>query len=204
MKLTWMGHSCFVVESRGYCIVLDPYEDNSVDGLPPLRLEANEVLCSHEHHDHNSRSSVTLRTGAESPFKVSVLESYHDDQKGRKRGPNRIHILEDGECRIAHMGDLGCMPESEQMERLAGLDALLIPVGGFFTIDALQAKELTQKLMPVVVVPMHYRSEDSGFAVLATVEDYVKLCDDVIYYPGNELEISKNIKKQTAVLKLKK
>ena len=37
MKLTWLGHSCFKMESNGYTIILDPYEDGYVPGLAPVR-----------------------------------------------------------------------------------------------------------------------------------------------------------------------
>ena len=52
MKITWLGHSCFTVESQGYKIVLDPYKDGSVPGLTLVREEAKQVLCSHGHGDH--------------------------------------------------------------------------------------------------------------------------------------------------------
>ena len=52
MKLTWLGHSCFAVESGGYRVVLDPYY---VESYPPLHTSANEVLCSHHHRDHDYR-----------------------------------------------------------------------------------------------------------------------------------------------------
>ncbi len=202
MKLTWHGHSCFVVESGGYRIALDPYEDGKVDGLAPLRLEAEEVLCSHEHGDHNARACVTLAGGARSPFRVETIETYHDDCKGSKRGKNKIHILDDGTFCIAHLGDLGCGLEPDQVKRLSGLDALLIPVGGFFTIDAAQAKDIVSKLRPRVTIPMHYRRGAMGFGVLGTLEDYTSLCDDVVVYPGNELELTKGLAVQTAVFTL--
>lgn len=61
MKLTWLGHSCFIIESQGYRIVLDPYQDGSVPGLAPVRVEADQVLCSHGHGDHCGTECVTLR-----------------------------------------------------------------------------------------------------------------------------------------------
>ena len=60
MKLTWHGHACFSLESTDGIIVFDPFEDGSVPGIRNLDLEANEVLCSHEHHDHNARSKVKI------------------------------------------------------------------------------------------------------------------------------------------------
>lgn len=204
MKITWLGHSCFKVETKGYTIILDPYEDGSVPGCAPVRETADEVLCSHEHFDHNFREGVRLREHGESPVKVEVLSAYHDDRKGELRGSSKIHILDDGQVRIAHMGDLGCRLEAEQIERLGKLDGVLVPVGGYYTIDAVQARELVKQLNPRVTIPMHYRGEGFGFDVLGTVEDYMKLCGDVKVYKENVLEVDRDTEKQTAVLAMRR
>ena len=200
MKLTWIGHSCFKVESGDYVIILDPYQDNSVAGLTPIREEADLVLCSHEHGDHNGRDTVTIRSPREAAIRVSEISTFHDDKEGTMRGLNTIHILDDGICRIAHLGDLGCHPTTEQLEQLKNLDAVLIPVGGFFTIDAKQAKTLIDEIQPRVTIPMHYRGESTGYDVISTVNDFTDLCDDVKVYDGSEIEITKESGKQTAVL----
>lgn len=200
MMITWLGHSCFKVESQGYAVILDPYADGYVQGLKPLRASANEVLCSHGHGDHNAVDVIDVQKGGASPFKVTVLDTFHDDVKGAKRGPNKIHILDDGTFRVAHMGDLGCGLTEEQKEALAGVDVMLIPVGGFFTIDAKQAKAVAEAVKPRVTVPMHYRSEKFGFDVLAPLDDYTSLCDDVVLYDTNVLTLTKETPVQTAVL----
>ncbi len=200
MTVTWLGHSCFKVESQGYSIILDPYEDGYVQGLGLLRASANEVLCSHGHGDHNAVGVIDVRKGGVSPFAVTVLDTYHDDVKGAKRGPNRIHILDDGTFRVAHMGDLGCGLTEEQKKALAGVDVMLIPVGGFFTIDAKQAKAVVDAVKPRVAVPMHYRSEKFGFDVLAPLSDFTSMCDDVVVYDTNVLTLTKETPVQTAVL----
>ena len=51
MYITWLGHSCFRLESAGYGLVIDPYR--VVAGYPPLRVEANAVYISHHHFDHD-------------------------------------------------------------------------------------------------------------------------------------------------------
>ena len=201
MKITWLGHSCFTVESQGYRIVLDPYKDGTVPGLAPVRVEADQVLCSHGHDDHCGTECVSLRQDGSSPFTVEVIDTWHDDKDGALRGPNTIHVLSDGQCRVAHLGDLGCDLTPEQKDRLRHLTALLIPVGGHFTIDAAQAKRLADELSPVVVVPMHYRLGGVGYDVIGTVEQFTKLCDDVVAYPDSELELTPQISRQTAVLK---
>ena len=201
MKITWLGHSCFAVESQGYKILLDPYKDGSVPGLVPVREEADRILCSHSHGDHCGTECVSLRQGKLSPFTVVTVDTWHDNKKGALRGPNTIHILSDGQCRIAHLGDLGCDLTPEQKDRLRNLTALLIPVGGHYTIDAAQAKRLADELSPAVTVPMHYRQAGVGFDVIGTVDQFTKLCDDVVTYSGSELELTPQISRQTAVLK---
>lgn len=59
MYITWLGHSCFRLESAGYGLVIDPYR--VVAGYPPLRVEANAVYISHHHFDHDCLEAVTLR-----------------------------------------------------------------------------------------------------------------------------------------------
>ena len=199
MKLIWNGHSCFTIQSEDGTLVLDPYQDGSVPGMSPLSLTADLVLCSHEHRDHGARETVAL-TGRTAAFQVDRLDTFHDDSQGSQRGKNTIHILSSQGLRVAHLGDLGCFPTPEQMDRLMRLDALLLPVGGYYTIDAQQAHELVRALRPRVVVPMHYRSDSFGFDVIARLEDFLDLCDHVVRYDGNTLELTCDTPAQTAVL----
>ena len=60
VKLTYLGHACFCLEAEGFRTVLDPYHDGMIPGLPPLRVEAEAVFCSHQHDDHNYLPAVTL------------------------------------------------------------------------------------------------------------------------------------------------
>lgn len=204
MKITWLGHSCFKVESGGYGVVLDPYEDGSVPGCLPVRETADAVLCSHEHFDHNFRGGVTLVDSGRPAMRVEVIDTWHDDREGALRGSNKIHILDDGEVRIAHLGDLGCELDEAQKEQLTGLDAVLVPVGGYYTIDAAQARRLIDGIAPRVTVPMHYRGDGFGFDVLGTVEDYTALCQDVRSYSGHVIEVTKDTERQTAVLEIRR
>ena len=181
ITITWHGHSCFSVSADSYSIVLDPYAPDSVPGLPPLSLSAGKQG---------------------SPFTVTVIHTFHDDQNGSLRGENRIHILEADGLRIAHLGDLGCTLEPGQMELLKDLDAIMIPVGGYYTIDASQARALVEAVKPRVVIPMHYRSDTFGYDVIGRLEDYTKLCRDVVTYASASMVLEKDTPAQTAVLSL--
>ena len=202
MNITWIGHSCFQIESGGYTVITDPYEDGYVPGLKPLRETADMVLCSHEHGDHNARKLVKIRKGQACPFTVEKLETWHDEAKGAKRGPNTIHILDDGHVRLAHLGDLGCMPEEDQLEKLKNLDVCLIPVGGHYTIDGKQAAELIQQIRPVLVIPMHYRDSRAGFGfdVISTVKDFTDRMDSVLVTEDSSLSTDRMPEHQVVVL----
>ena len=199
MKIQWHGHSCFQIDTQGYCVVFDPYEDGSVKGLAPLRLTADAVYCSHGHHDHNARSVVAL-TGRDCPVQVDTVSCFHDDKLGVLRGKNTIHILSSEGLRVAHLGDLGHMLSGRKLEAIKGVDVLLLPVGGFYTIDAATAKKLAEAVAPRVVIPMHYRLGGMGFDVLAQLGEYTGLCDDVRHYDTNTMEIGADTPAQTAVL----
>lgn len=201
MQIIWLGHSCFKIESQGYQIIIDPYQKDSVPGYAPIMEQADQVLCSHEHRDHSGKETVSLRQRKNSPFTVKTIKTWHDNQQGSLRGNNIIHIISDGQFAIAHLGDLGCALTQEQVEMLKGLDALLIPVGGYYTIDAMQARMVMKQLQPHVTIPMHYRGEHFGYDVLGPVEDFLKEGDCIVRYESSIMELEENFGSHIAILK---
>lgn len=189
--LTWYGHSCFRLDfGAGGSVVFDPYEAGSVPGVElPGDISADLVLCSHGHGDHNAAGRVRL-SGKTPAFSVTGIDSFHDPDKGAKRGPNRISIVEYAGFRAAHLGDLGCALEPEQEALLRDLDLLLVPVGGFFTIGPGEAKALLGALKPRIAVPMHYRRGDMGYPVISPLSDFTSLFDSVSELSSDTLELS--------------
>ena len=182
IQIQWLGHSCFRVECQGYAVVLDPFEPGSVPGLRDIRQTADQVLCSHQHHDHNYRAGVALRQdGPANPFTITALPSFHDGCGGAKRGPNTIHLLEAQGLRVAHLGDIGAMPAPD-------------------VVEPKEAKEIVDALQARVVIPMHYRSDTFGFDVLAPVEDFLELDSHWMRYETDTLEIHENMRHSVAVL----
>ena len=216
MKLTWLGHSCFLAEQDGYRILLDPY--TGVEGYPPLaetaawadaweqrarlrakggytmtiktrmtitredgkngepRLPVHKILCSHGHFDHNAADQAEeVPFDGPCPFSIRTVETFHDDQGGALRGSNTIHILSAGGATVAHLGDLGHQLTAEQVNAIGSLDAALIPVGGYYTVDAKGAKAVCEALSPKCVVPMHYRHAPYGLPNVGGVEDFLAL-----------------------------
>ena len=203
MEIIWHGHSCFTVRTEAGSVVFDPYEDGKIPGLRPLRLKADAVLCSHEHGDHNFREGVAL---SEEAFtgEIEEIPSWHDDVQGAKRGPNTIQVIHAEGMKLVHLGDLGTELDAEQIETLRIPDVLLIPIGGFYTIDTKQALKIVDELSPRITVPMHFRRGDVGFDVLSTAEEFLKKCPNPVVYPGNTLTVDPETPAQTAVLQLRK
>lgn len=142
-------------------------------GYPPLRVEANAVYISHHHFDHDCLEAVTLLPGGENPFTVETFSTFHDDCQGALRGDNTVHIFRAEGMTVVHLGDLGCALTAAQEEKISGCDALMLPVGGTYTIDAAAAAELVRRLHPRLVLPMHFRRGEQGFPELTTLEDFL-------------------------------
>ena len=173
MKIEYLGHSCFRLDDE---LVIDPYRDGSVPGLPRLRTSGVKVICSHGHADHSGVECVEIDGSRGCGFEIKEVPSFHDDRQGALRGPNTIFVItRDGE-KLVHLGDLGHFPNPRQLEVISGADYLLIPVGGYYTIDALTAAEICLVCRPKCIIPMHYRTAESGYPEIAEVDEFLKLC----------------------------
>jgi len=199
MTITWLGHSCFMLEEAGFRVLLDPYRE--VPGLPDIEIEADAVYCSHDHFDHAYTEKVRLTSGKVNPFTVTEVHSFHDDKDGALRGNNLIRKFTAGGVSAAHLGDLGHPLSSEHLARLGKCDAVLIPVGGYYTIDAAGAKRTAEAIGANVVVPMHYRDGAVGFDVLGTLDAFTGLYPaPMVKKYGSTLTLEMNMPKQVAVL----
>lgn len=192
MTITWLGHSCMKISENGYSVICDPYAPAFPIGFEKLEETADEVICSHEHDDHNYRDGVKLVSSGAPAFEFKFVNTFHDNKRGLLRGKNKICVMKTPSGLVAaHLGDLGHIPSEKQLEEIGKVDVLMIPVGGHYTIDAQTAKKVCDLLSPCVIIPMHYRGEGFGFDVLGTVEDFAKLFDkdEVTYLPSRLLEI---------------
>ena len=202
MTITWLGHSCFLLESGGFRALLDPFRD--VPGLADVEAEADAVYCSHGHFDHAYTDRVRLTTGKKNPFTVTEIPTFHDGKGGALRGENTVRRFEAEGVSVVHLGDLGHQLSPEQVQAAGPCDALLLPVGGTYTVDSGEARAVAEAIGPRVIVPMHYRRGDVGFDVLTTLEDFLAQYpgDMVVRHPGNSLTLTPDMPRQIAVLEL--
>ena len=199
MKLTWLGHSCFLLESADGSCVFDPYAPGSVPGLELGKLAADMCLCSHGHGDHAYSDAVSL-TGNDCALKVTAADTFHDGVRGTLRGKNIVYTVAAEGMRVTHMGDIGHIPDAETLEKIGKPDVLMIPVGGFFTVDAAKALEIVRRIAPRIVIPMHYRGDGFGYGVLSTADAFIAGSENVVRLDTNELTVTPDTPRMTAIL----
>ncbi len=199
MIITWQGHSCFKIQDKsgpeGVTIATDPFHKEI--GLKVPNFEADIITVSHQHGDHNNVKALrgqpfVIDCAGEYDFRdilIEGIDSYHDDQQGAERGNNIIFRFEIDDISLVHLGDLGQTLDDSQLEKLAGTDILLIPVGGKHTLDAKRAVELIAQIEPRIVIPMHYQTKDLKMD-LAGVDKFIKELGLVPSYE-EKLKISK-------------
>lgn len=167
MNISWYGQSFFEIETsiekEKRRIVIDPFSENL--GLKVPKVEADILLISHDHFDHNNKEAVRgnyflIEKAGEYEVKgvfVKAIPSFHDNSRGKERGENLIFLIEAEDLRVCHLGDIGQKElENGQIEEIGEVDVLMVPVGGKYTISFKEAIKIMSQLEPKITIPMHY------------------------------------------------
>lgn len=183
MEIKYLGHASFFVKGREAKMVFDPFTPTYV-GLPFKSLDCDIVCVSHDHDDHNNVSGLegnpyVIKGPGEYEVKgvnIVGIQSFHDEEDGKKRGRNTIYLVEMDGLFLCHLGDLGHKLSDSQLSLLDKVDILFVPVGGFYTIDSKVAVEVISQIEPRIIIPMHYRvtGMKPNFNELSTLEDFLK------------------------------
>ena len=184
MLICHHGHAEFLLETaEGFRVLTDPYDAHV--GYPMYDVQCDAVSVSHGHGDHNytqkAQGNIVIcdRAGEcrlGDGMKVTGIACWHDDKQGALRGENRIFVFEMDGLRVAHLGDLGAWDE-ELARQLHGVDVMLIPVGGHYTIDAKSAAALVKQVKPRICIPMHYATSVNSDWPITGVEAFLQEMD---------------------------
>jgi len=202
MTIIWYGQSLFeLTTSRGknnqVNIVIDPFSQEV--GLRVPKLEADIVLSTHGHYDHNNVKAVggdyfLIEGPGEYEIReifIQGIPAFHDDLQGKERGRMTIFTIEAEELRLCHLGDLGQKELTpDQLEKIGEIDILMIPVGGNYTISGKEAVKIMSQIEPKIIIPMHYALPKLKVK-LEDVDKFLKIMGIKKIEPVNKLTIKK-------------
>ncbi len=184
MRVHFLGHAAFAIEIAGLRLCIDPHRPGALGGrfrLPAIVGPFDAVLMSHRHEDHagwtpalgTSRlidRDVDLQ-GPGGLVEVRTRSVFHDGDGGTRMGMVRMLSIRAGDMRLVHCGDVGAF-DADDVAWLSGCDAMLVPVGGTYTLGGAAAAELVRRASPGWVVPMHAFDPDVDLP-LAPIDDFL-------------------------------
>lgn len=135
------------------------------------------------------------------------VSAYHDNFGGSLRGPDTITIIRTGGLRIVHMGDIGELSLSyTQLQEIGTPDVLMIPVGGYYTVNGAQAAALVAQMHPRVIIPIHFRTPALNADLrskLGPVSDFLRAMKGkakIVYIHTRDLKLSPQTLPKTATI----
>ena len=211
MKIEWMGHASFRIETEGKVIYIDPY------GVKENKKDADLVLISHEHYDHCDISSIEkirkshtsilasedsadkisrkfknvgiLRPGDVTEFegiRIIAVHSYNIGKHFHSKGSGVGFVIESENKRVYHAGDSDFIPE---MKNLKNITVALLPIGGTYTMNVDDAIKAVKIIKPEIVIPMHYGS------IVGSMSDAEKFMERIKTETKARIEILDNNQK---------
>jgi L-ascorbate metabolism protein UlaG (beta-lactamase superfamily) len=179
VKIAWHGQSMFeIVTPKGTRIITDPHNLEAYRIKP---MKADLVLMSHLHTDHTRTEVIENLKDAKQynalkksgpndlvidwnvvdekvkDVRIQSVPTYHDSVSGLKNGKNGVWIIDVDGMRIVHLGDLGHQLNKAQLKKLGTVDVLMVPVGGVYTLNGLEAYKVCEQIKPRrFILPMHY------------------------------------------------
>ncbi|MCL1811822.1 MAG: MBL fold metallo-hydrolase [Methanomassiliicoccaceae archaeon] len=197
MRIRWHGHACFEFISDENSIITDPHDGKSIGIKPPVS-NANIVLISHDHFDHNASKIIKnehivllSKNGKHNVRGIGVegFSTFHDESNGSLRGENTIYKFTVDGISICHCGDLGDIPSEETLEALKNVDIIFVPTGEIYTLSIPKVIKFLDIIKPKIIVPMHYMVGGLSMHLKALDEYLDNVSKETVLYVGNEVEL---------------
>ena len=197
MEITWFGHSCFRIKGKEATVITDPCHPSL--GYSLGRLQADIVTVSHFHLGHCYIEGISsnfkeIKGAGEYEVKgifITGIGTFHDTERGKKRGKNTVYLIEMDSITLCHLGDLGHLPTPELIEEMGNVEVLMLPVGETSTLSIQIAVDLVKHLTPRIVIPMHYKTPNLAWE-LAPVDRFLKEMGVRAITPQKKLSVSRS------------
>lgn len=198
MRITYLGHSCFEIETHDKKILIDPFLIMNPNYNPQ---GVTDIFVTHGHSDHlGSAIEISKKTGA-AITTVFELAQYCASKGAKTNGINlggwinypwgrciavpAFHSSSTPDGRYAgcpcgfvfaiegkavyHAGDTCLNSEMKVIGELYQPQIAMLPVGGYYTMDIEQAVIAAKWLRASEIIPMHYNTFD---AIKINIDDF--------------------------------
>jgi L-ascorbate metabolism protein UlaG (beta-lactamase superfamily) len=170
VRLTYVGHSTFLIESPQLVRIATDYNDYVRPPLLPDIVTMNHAHISHYTEHPDPAIKYVLRGWAEDEKPARIDMTYKDVRVrnvptnirswggGTERHGNSIFVFEIANLCIAHLGHLHHTLTQQQLNEIGRVDVVLAPVDGSMTLDLEGMVEVLHALKAPLIIPMHYFS----------------------------------------------
>ncbi|MHB8684777.1 MAG: MBL fold metallo-hydrolase [Dehalococcoidia bacterium] len=197
MEITWLGHACFRIRAKEATVVTDPCDKSTGYSLGRPAADIVTVSIHDRAHDYVEGVAGTPRL-IDGPGEFEIahasiigITTYRGRERQIESGRNIAYVIEMEDLRIGHLGGIGHVPTSGQLEEMSNVDVLLVPVGGGESLDAPPAAETVSLVEPKLVIPMHYKT-DIEKTKLDPVDRFLKEMGATATQPQAKLSVTRS------------
>ena len=175
VRLTYRGHSAFLIETPGGASAVTDYNGLHVPLNPPDIVTMNNSHSSHYTDVVDSAVRFVLRgwdpAGGMAEHDIewqdlrvfNVPTNVFETGRGLTNG-NSIFVFQAAGMCLGHLGHLHHVLGPNQRQRLGRIDVLMVPIDGSMTMSHDEAFDIIEQVAPKLVVPMHFQFPGSAEA----------------------------------------
>lgn len=155
MYITWYGQSSFKLQDKEVTVLLDPYSSRQA-GLRGPNFKAEIILLSNKEAAEQARKDIKEGFLINSPGEYEIRGVFI---LGIKTKENKvIYQIEIDDIKIGYLAEINKSLTDEEVEKLNGLDVLIIPIGNRKRmLSAEEAVKIIREIEPKIVIPACYQ-----------------------------------------------
>lgn len=157
MIITWHGEACFLLESGGIRVLIEPPRKES--GLNPPRFKSDILIYSMSRPASDNEDAPVFVIDSPGEYEIKGVNIFGVSDPSTSSGPaNIVYTIEMDNIKMAYFGFLKKEPDNEKLELIGSPDIIFMPVGGVKgeLLDAEAAMKLINKMEPSIAIPMLY------------------------------------------------
>jgi L-ascorbate metabolism protein UlaG (beta-lactamase superfamily) len=183
VRLTFLGHSSFLIETPGGASVVTDYNGVYRPPAPPAIVTMNNAHSTH-YTDYPDPEIEHVLRGWDPGGGMAKHDLRYKDLRirnvptnvrewsgGTRHNGNSIFVFEVASLCIAHLGHLHHVLSDVHLGELGLIDVLLVPVDGSYTMAQELTVEVIEQIRPPVIIPMHYFGSSTLHRFLGLIED---------------------------------